>query len=218
MKNRRSLINMLAVGGALFLAAALLSGCAPERKVIARNLGDATATVLPTAIPTEGFVLLHTLFGTPTPSGASEGSPVQPTPVQVAAAPTLPPTRTPIPTATTAAAATAPAGSGGSGGGGEAPAGNARNGDQIFHGVGTCTTCHDIDNGIQMTGPTLKGIGKRAETRVQGLPAAAYLRQSIVQPNVYVVQGFVQGIMPQNFAQMLSAQQINDLIAYLLTK
>lgn len=49
------------------------------------------------------------------------------------------------------------------------------------------------------------------------MPAETYLREAILQPNKFVVPGFASGIMPQAFATTLNPQQINDVVAYLLT-
>lgn len=44
-----------------------------------------------------------------------------------------------------------------------------------------------------------------------------YLRTSILHPNDYVVPGYPESLMPQNYAEILTEAEINDLIAYLLT-
>jgi Cytochrome c len=74
-----------------------------------------------------------------------------------------------------------------------------------------------VANGVTIVGPSLKGVAVRAATRKPGYTAIAYLRESIMYPNAYVVQGFNPGIMPQTFGQQLSKQQIDDVVSYLLT-
>lgn len=69
-----------------------------------------------------------------------------------------------------------------------------------------CVACHTT-NGVAGTGPTWKGLG---ETR-----DAAYLRQSIVDPNADIVAGFSPDIMPQTFGDTLTDDQINALVAYI---
>jgi mono/diheme cytochrome c family protein len=69
-----------------------------------------------------------------------------------------------------------------------------------------CVACHST-NGVDGTGPTWKGLG---ETR-----DAAYLRQSIIDPNADVVAGFSPDIMPQTFGDTLTDDQINALVAYI---
>jgi cytochrome c oxidase subunit II len=43
----------------------------------------------------------------------------------------------------------------------------------------------------------------------------AFIKQSIVTPNAVIAKGYPANVMPQNFAQQLSAAQINGLVAYL---
>ena len=99
--------------------------------------------------------------------------------------------------------------------------GNAANGKQLFNtfqpaaGI-SCSTCHRVDSEERLVGPGLLNVGIRAETRVTGLGVVDYLRQSIVQPSAYVVAGYPD-IMPKNWGRVFSEQQLNDIIAYLLT-
>jgi sulfur-oxidizing protein SoxX len=85
-------------------------------------------------------------------------------------------------------------------------------------GVNTgCRLCHSLDPGVVLVGPSLAGVATRAETRVPGMTAKEYLHQSIVDPNAYVVDGFPKGQMFQNFADVLTQEQIDSLVAFLLT-
>lgn len=100
--------------------------------------------------------------------------------------------------------------------------GDAANGDTLFHQatIGSapgCVTCHSLEEGQVLVGPSLHGIASRAGDRVEGQSAADYIHNSIVNPNAYVVEGFQEGLMYQNYAQDLTEEQINDLVAYLLT-
>jgi mono/diheme cytochrome c family protein len=52
---------------------------------------------------------------------------------------------------------------------------------------------------------------------VSGQSAEAYLRESIVDPDAYVVEGFTPGIMPSNYRTQLSDEQITDLVVYLMS-
>lgn len=79
-----------------------------------------------------------------------------------------------------------------------------------------CITCHSLDAGAIIVGPSHAGVKNRAGSTVDGLTAEEYLRQSIIDPNAFVVGGFVEGIMYQNYAQELSDSDINDLVAFLL--
>ncbi len=105
------------------------------------------------------------------------------------------------------------------------PEGDAARGEALAQSL-ACVACHIASP----TGPAWlpsgdqPGIGTRAETRIgeagysgQATNAFEYLFEAIVLPNVHVVAGFSEGIMPANYAQTLSDQDLADLIAYLLT-
>lgn len=81
-----------------------------------------------------------------------------------------------------------------------------------------CSTCHQVVNGQIgfSVGPTLAGVGERATTRVVGMTAAEYLRQSILEPHRYVVTGY-RDIMYGDYSTHLTEQNVEDLIVYLLT-
>jgi cytochrome c5 len=72
--------------------------------------------------------------------------------------------------------------------------GDAENGQIIFElgpeGVyeKTCTLCHRLTD-LGAYAPGFAGIAERATTRVADLSAEEYLRQSIVDPEAYVVEG-----------------------------
>ena len=101
------------------------------------------------------------------------------------------------------------------GGAGDAKAGEALFAQTTIGSNPGCKTCHSLD-GSKLVGPSMQGIGTRAGTEVQGQSAQDYLHASIVDPNAHVVEGFTQGVMP-SFKTALSDQQVNDLVAYLLT-
>ena len=79
-----------------------------------------------------------------------------------------------------------------------------------------CVTCHSLDADVVIVGPSHAGVGNRAGRTVDGLNAEEYLRQSIINPNAFVVSGFAEGIMYQNYAEVLSDSDIDDLVAFLL--
>lgn len=80
-----------------------------------------------------------------------------------------------------------------------------------------CIGCHNVNPAVQMTGPTWHNIANTAATRVPGESAGLYLYHSIIRPNQYVVPGYQPGIMIQTYQDMLSDQDLADIIAYLLT-
>jgi cytochrome c2 len=98
--------------------------------------------------------------------------------------------------------------------------GNPAKGKVLFeqeevHGAPGCITCHSVQPGEEVYGPSLAGVAARAASRLPETSAEAYLRQSILNPDAYVVEGFPSGEMYQDYAQMLSKAEINNLLAYL---
>ncbi|MCA9904224.1 MAG: c-type cytochrome [Anaerolineae bacterium] len=86
-------------------------------------------------------------------------------------------------------------------------------------GVWMCSQCHAIDSS-RLIGPGLGGLRDRAATRVVGQSAEEYVHTSIVDPQAFVVQGdppYPENLMPQDFAQLFSEEELNDLVAYVLT-
>jgi len=80
-----------------------------------------------------------------------------------------------------------------------------------------CKTCHSLEAGTVIVGPSLAGIATRAATTVPDLSAEEYLRQSILEPDTYLVKEYPASIMPNVWAKQLSEEQVDQLIAYLLT-
>jgi mono/diheme cytochrome c family protein len=87
----------------------------------------------------------------------------------------------------------------------------------LFSTTAACHVCHMVTTDEKLVGPSLKGIASRAAERQPGLDANAYLHASILAPNEYIVPGYVAGIMPQSYRQQLTAEQVDDLVSYLLT-
>jgi len=101
--------------------------------------------------------------------------------------------------------------------GGEAPAGGlVAEGESLFMSpdVG-CSGCHtDADTPVA---PTLHNLyGQEVELADGGAVTVDddYLHESIVDPGAKLVQGY-NDIMPKNYGDDLSAEQINALIAYI---
>jgi cytochrome c2 len=97
--------------------------------------------------------------------------------------------------------------------------GDPQRGKELFDTGGAsqipCSTCHTLD-GTDLVGPSFQGLAARAGTRVEGLSADSYIRQSIVFPSAYLVAGYANS-MNVTYNQLLSEQEINDIVAYLLT-
>lgn len=82
-----------------------------------------------------------------------------------------------------------------------------------------CLTCHSID-GTPGVGPTWLGLSGENVVLADGTTFMAdeeYVRSSILNPNAQIVQGYAPNVMPQNFAQQLTDQQIQDIIAYIFS-
>ncbi len=99
------------------------------------------------------------------------------------------------------------------------PAGDATRGEALFTesiaGAPTCASCHALDDS-KLMGPGLQGYAERAIMRHEEISADDYTYTSIVQPAGYIVEGYPNSMYAQ-YEQRLTAQQIADLIAYLLT-
>lgn len=80
-----------------------------------------------------------------------------------------------------------------------------------------CGRCHLADSEEKLFAPGLLNVSERAAGRVDGQSAAVYLFESIVAPDRYVVEGFLNGQMPVRYDNVLTQEQIADLVAYLLT-
>jgi cytochrome c2 len=101
-----------------------------------------------------------------------------------------------------------------SGGAGDAAAGKALFAQTVLGSNPGCITCHSLEAGKTLVGPSMAGIAGRAGSTVSGQSAEQYLRQSIAEPDAYTVKGFQKGLMPK---PTLTDKQANDLIAYLQT-
>lgn len=89
-------------------------------------------------------------------------------------------------------------------------------GAKIFTGKGGCVGCHNAGSGGGATGPNLSQIATVAATQRPGGDAAAYIRESITDPQAYLVSGFAP-IMP-SFRGTLTDQEISEVVAFLMTR
>jgi cytochrome c oxidase subunit II len=104
-----------------------------------------------------------------------------------------------------------PAAGGGGGGGG----GAAVNAKQIFTsgnadtGATACATCHTLaDAGAKgQVGPDLDKVLKGKD--------GAFIKESILTPDKEIAPGYQPGVMPPNFGDTLSAEQVDALVKYL---
>src|SRR4030095_9155206 len=74
-------------------------------------------------------------------------------------------------------------------GGNVTPAQLVKAGEEIYHTKGTCEICHRIgQKGTRA--PALAGVGARAAKTKPGMSAKAYLLESLIQPQAFVVEGY----------------------------
>lgn len=98
--------------------------------------------------------------------------------------------------------------------------GDPQNGQVLYNGSLACAGCH-LSAAVA---PPLEGTMTRVvDVRLQqpenaGETPEQYLANSIIHPSAYVSPGYADGIMPQNFGDRLSYQDLADLIAYLETQ
>ena len=86
-----------------------------------------------------------------------------------------------------------------------------------------CGLCHvipGVEGAVGQVGPSLAGLGERAATRVEGLTAEEYIRQSILDPNAFVVEECpagpcAPGVMPANFGEQMTEEELETLVTFL---
>ena len=100
-------------------------------------------------------------------------------------------------------------GSGDSGGDPAVDAGKKLFAESVVGTQAGCITCHSLDEGVVIVGPSMAGIGSRSDS--------AGIRESILDPNATLVEGFPADTMPNVWGDELSGEQIDQLVAYLLT-
>ena len=95
----------------------------------------------------------------------------------------------------------------------KAPSGSAA-GKALFlsNGCGGCHTYKPAGSNGKV-GPNLDNLAADAKTANKG-PLPVYVKQSIVDPNAYVVHGFPPNVMP-SFKGKLSDAQITQLVQFL---
>lgn len=103
-------------------------------------------------------------------------------------------------------------------------------GERVFRtATPACTACHSTAPGVNMAGPSLAGVKGRTEALLgsadykgQAKDVAAYLHESIVSPSAHLVPGPMYSadgtsFMPTTYAKDLTAEQIDQLVAYLMS-
>lgn len=92
-----------------------------------------------------------------------------------------------------------------------------------------CVACHSMAPGVTLAGPSMAGIATRAAETVasaaydsSATTAEEYIRESILQPSAFIVaaERFAtegRSLMPANYGETLTPEQIESLVAYLMT-
>ena len=84
-------------------------------------------------------------------------------------------------------------------------------GEELY-AVNGCGACHvpedQMVEGMPVLGPDISRIGAEKDK--------AYLRDSLIDPNKDLAKGFTPGMMP-SYSDMLSEQDLNDLVEYLVS-
>lgn len=165
---------------------------------------------------------LTAIAPTPTPTTPPTATPVPPTATPV------PPTATPVPPTATAAPPTVAPTAAATEAVAAAGAGNPDNGKVIFNtphdtanGTWACAQCHSVSTDqARIIGPGLWNLVAEAGSYVPGEDAEAYIHESIVNPNAFIAPGdppYPPGLMPQNWGDVLTPQELDDVIAYVLS-
>ncbi len=94
-------------------------------------------------------------------------------------------------------------------------------GEELFNqgtqGAPACALCHSLDGSVRV-GPSLQDIDQTARRRIEGQSAESYLRTSILTPNAYKPAGFENGSMFQYYGSVLTDEQIDALIVFLMSQ
>ncbi|MGH2618945.1 MAG: c-type cytochrome [Anaerolineales bacterium] len=106
------------------------------------------------------------------------------------------------------------------------PRGDPEAGHLLAAGTLACAACHILSaNGPAWAATEEQpGVGERAALRVgqddyqgEATSAEEYLIESVIRTNAYVVPGYADNLMPSNFGERITLQNMADLLAYMLT-
>lgn len=183
-----------------------------------RYVVDATSTVeaqvaQEQAEAQQAAIVANQPTNTPTTEPTATFTPTEaPTEIPPTATPTTPPTETPLPQPT-AFGASDPLFD-------EVAAADVAHGEELFNNpiegaALACVNCHLINSEEMLVGPGQLNLLYRAADRVEGEGPYTYMYNSIVNPNDYIVEGYPAMVMPQNYGELLSEQDLYDIVAYM---
>jgi mono/diheme cytochrome c family protein len=98
--------------------------------------------------------------------------------------------------------------------------GEVRAPGDLFTSLG-CSACHNLDqpqtaDNRGPVGPNLGNLADIAAAEAPDMTPEEYVQQSIVDPAAHIAAGYVNGIMPQTFGNVLSEEEVQALAAWLL--
>ncbi len=82
----------------------------------------------------------------------------------------------------------------------------AQSAEEVIAKLG-CAACHSLENSDVLLGPSLQSIGSRL--------GVEEIRQSIIDPEAVVPDGFSGGMMPANFAEQITAREMEMMVQFL---
>ena len=88
----------------------------------------------------------------------------------------------------------------------------------MYNANSSCAGCHSLVEGVRIHAPSLFGIAEKAGTTREAYSAEEYLHESIVLPCEFLADEAVVCQMPRNYGERLDAQDVADLIAFLMTQ
>lgn len=89
-------------------------------------------------------------------------------------------------------------------------------GQELLHGKGGCLVCHKDQERGNERGPDLRQAAGKAATRKPGMGAEAYLIESLVDPGVFLVEGYPKMMPPaMKPPASLSMAEVKAVVAYL---
>ena len=95
------------------------------------------------------------------------------------------------------------------------PISSSAAGLSVFNQNG-CNACHTL-TAAKATGTIGPDLDKLAEYAKQAKrPLEPFVHESIVDPNAYVQPGYNKDVMPKNFGQTLTKEQLDHLVAFLV--
>ena len=106
----------------------------------------------------------------------------------------------------------------------ELTGGDAERGSQLYAALG-CAGCHTAPSGAAYSFAPTAGTYTRVNSVRLRQPEIAeqyttpeqYLAASIIHPNEYIAPGGAPGVMPQNFGEALTIEELRDILAYIAT-